>query len=66
MLPFPSAGLPDPGIEPASPALAGGFFTAELPRKPSVLYLLADAVPDFSHKASPTAMEVRKPSILCS
>ena len=29
-LPFPSPGdLPDPGIEPTSPALAGGFFTAE-------------------------------------
>ena len=27
-LPFPSPGdLPDPGIKPASPALAGGFFT---------------------------------------
>ena len=26
--------LPDPGIEPRSPALAGTFFTAELPRKP--------------------------------
>ena len=27
-LPLPSPGdLPDPGIEPASPALAGGFFT---------------------------------------
>ena len=26
--------LPDPGIEPASPALAGGFFTAEPPGKP--------------------------------
>ena len=26
-LPFPPAGdLPDPGIEPASPVLAGGFF----------------------------------------
>ena len=26
-LPFPSPGYrPDPGIEPASPALAGGFF----------------------------------------
>ena len=26
-LPFPTTGdLPDPGIEPASPALAGGFF----------------------------------------
>ena len=29
-LPFPSAGdLPDPGIEPTSPALAAGFFTTE-------------------------------------
>ena len=27
-LPYPSPGdLPDPGIEPTSPALAGGFFT---------------------------------------
>ena len=41
-LPFPSPGdLPDPGIEPASPTLAGGFFfTAEPPRKPEVLLLL--------------------------
>ena len=31
-LPFPSPGdLPDPGIEPESPALAGGFFTTEPP-----------------------------------
>ena len=31
-LPFPSpGGLLDPGIEPASPALAGGFFTTEPP-----------------------------------
>ena len=27
--------LPDPGVEPASPVLAGGFFTAEPPGKPS-------------------------------
>ena len=34
-LPFPSPGdLPDPGIESMSPALAGGFFTAEPPGKP--------------------------------
>ena len=34
-LPFPSPGnLPDPGIEPVSPALAGGFFTTEPPGKP--------------------------------
>ena len=34
-LPFPSPGdLPDPGIEPMSPALAGGFFTTEPSGKP--------------------------------
>ena len=33
-LPFPSPGdLPDPGIEPASPALAGGFFTLGATKK---------------------------------
>ena len=33
--PFPLPGhLPDPGIEPTSPALTGGFFTAEPPGKP--------------------------------
>ena len=34
-LPFPSPrDPPNPGIEPTSPALAGGFFTAEPPGKP--------------------------------
>ena len=34
-LPFPSPGdLPDQGIKPASPALAGRFFTTEPPGKP--------------------------------
>ena len=34
-LPFPSPGdLPDPGIEPTSPALTGWFFTAEPPGRP--------------------------------
>ena len=33
-MPFPSPGyLPDPGIEPESPALAGGFLTIEPPGK---------------------------------
>ena len=36
-LPFPSPGdLPDPGIKPVSPALAGGFFTTVPPGKPNV------------------------------
>ena len=35
-LPFPSPGdLPDSGIKPMSPALAGGFFTTEPPGKPT-------------------------------
>ena len=41
-LPFPSPGnLPDPRIEPASPALAGGFFffTTESPGKPFYKYI---------------------------
>ena len=34
-LPFPPPGdIPEPGIEPMSPALAGGFFTIEPPGKP--------------------------------
>ena len=33
-VPFPPPGeLPDPGIEPVSPALAGEFFTIEQPNK---------------------------------
>ena len=36
-LPFPSPGdLPDPGIEPESPALTGRFFTTEPPGKPTL------------------------------
>ena len=35
-LPFPSPGdLPDPGIKPKSPAVAGGSFTTEPLRKPT-------------------------------
>ena len=36
-LPFPSPGdLPNPGLEPTSPALAGGFFTTELLGRPEM------------------------------
>ena len=36
-LPFPTPGdLPNPGTEPLSPALAGGFFTTEPSGKPCV------------------------------
>ena len=33
----PSRDLPDPGIEPASPALTGRFFTAEPPARPTLV-----------------------------
>ena len=39
-LPFSFPGdLPNPGIEPTSPALAVGFFIAEPPRKPFTGYI---------------------------
>ena len=41
---FPSLGdLPHPGIEPASPALADGFLTAEPPGKPIYVSLCCTA-----------------------
>ena len=41
-LPYlPPGDLPDPGIKPAFPALAGRFFTTELPGKPKLLLDLA-------------------------
>ena len=40
--PFPSLGdLLDRGIQPASPALAGRFFTTESPGKPHTVTYLA-------------------------
>ena len=37
-LPSPTPGnLPNPGTEPASPALAGRFFSTMLPGKPQVI-----------------------------
>ena len=47
-LPFPPSGdLPEPGIEPESPALASRFFTTEPPGKPSV-YALWVVIPKKS------------------
>ena len=40
-LPFPPPGdLPDPGIEPMSPAMAGEFFITEQPGKPVTYKIL--------------------------
>ena len=57
-LPCPPPGdLPDPGIEPMFPALAGGFFTTEPPRKrpPPTLHRLPHCVKASS--ASPLGAE---------
>ena len=44
-LPFPSPGdLPDPGIEPVSPALAGRFFTTALPGKPKRMHKVCNSM----------------------
>ena len=37
----PPGDLPNPRIEPVSPALAGGFFTTEPPGKPQSIHLVA-------------------------
>jgi len=37
---LPPGDLPNPGIEPTSSALAGGFFTTEPPGKPYRWYIL--------------------------
>jgi len=36
---FPPGDLPDPGIEPVSPALAREFFATEPPWKPVMTYI---------------------------
>ena len=44
-LPFPPPGdLPDPGVEPVSPTLAGGFFSTEPPRKPHMVNKLLQLI----------------------
>ena len=47
-LQIPSPGdLPDPGIKPASPVFAGGFFTTQLPGKPESSSQVALVVKDL-------------------
>ena len=60
-LPFPSPGNgPDPGIKPACPALAGGFFIAEPPGKSSSKSLYKQFLPFGLHSCflqAETALE---------
>ena len=39
--------LPRPGLEPVSPALAGGFLTTAPPGKPHTFYLLTHPLVDI-------------------
>ena len=43
----PPGDLPNPEIEPTSPALAGGFFTTEPPGKPRTLIDICKMNPCF-------------------
>ena len=45
--------LPDPGIKPASPTLAGGFFTTEPPGKPSYITWNSDTTEQLSTQNNP-------------
>ena len=50
-LPYPPPGdLPQPGIKPTSPALAGGFFTTEPPGKPVKPLLCAKQYLNLTHR----------------
>ena len=44
--------LPGPGIEPVSPALAGGFFTTEPSGKPAELCFECEMVTDYGDHVS--------------
>ena len=55
-LPFPSPGdIPDPGVEPTSPASAGGFFT------PSHLGSIVDLILGWNQDAHSDQKEVQCP-----
>ena len=43
-MPFSPGDRPDPGVKPAPPALAGGFFTTEPPGKPRRKLLFSRSV----------------------
>ena len=61
-LPFPSpGGLPRPGMEAVSPALAGGFFTTEPPGKPLKMEVREGLFRDFCLSSMPR-LEPSEPS----
>ena len=63
-LPFPSPGdLPNPEIEPRSPALAGIFFTTEPPEKP---YLVNYRTPNNCLAFSKYSINAKFPLVFIS
>ena len=57
-LPFPSPGdLPDPGIEPRSPALEADALTSEPPGKPQYICMLNDKDPVEREKIDRSVIE---------
>ena len=46
----PPRDRPSPGIEPESPALAGGFFTTEPPEKPQSICYVSFIISKIYHK----------------
>ena len=71
-LPFPSPwDLPDPGMEPGSPALAGGFFTPEPSRKPmsylpQLMKLSEDKwTPDLQTRLGQCSVALPYPMLCC-
>ena len=65
-LPFPSPGyLPDPGIEPESPALAHGFFTTEPPEKLIFHSGCFNKIPDDLAISSPRTAEASSSILHC-
>ena len=60
----PPRDLPDPGVEPASPALTGGFFTTEPPGKPlSTSYTKIIHPQTEREKKKKTFLSLPKPQI---
>ena len=60
---FPSPGdLPNSGIKPMSPALAGGFFTTEPPGKPILyiaVYICQSKFPSSSYVHVPLSEDIK-------
>ena len=55
----PPEDLPDPGTEPTSPALAGGFFTAEAPDKVNPKATMALIIPQ-PHPPDPELLDAER------